>query len=136
MRTLILDNAAVQALIDPEHRRHRLVLAHLAAVVTRRRKGRPVTIVVPTAVRVEAGWDRSDPRVATANRLRVGDAHLDTPTADLAADIVRRSDVGVADAHVGAVARTLEADDIVVLTSDPDDMARAAQPRRITAIRI
>lgn len=136
MRALILDNEAIQALSQPDHHKHRVVIAHLAAVVTRRRKGSTVTAMVPTAVRVEAGWDRSDPVAATLNRFRLVDIALDTVAADTAAGIVGRTGVGVADAHVGAVARRLSADEVVVLTSDPDDMVRVCAPQAITAIRI
>lgn len=136
MRTVILDNEAVQALADATHPKHRSVIAHLAGVVLRRRKSAPVRAVVPTAVRVEAGWDRSAPSAALVNQFRVLDISLDTRAADIAAGIVAVTGVSVADAHVGAVARESSADDIVVLTSDPEDMAKAASPRRITAIRI
>jgi len=136
MRAIVLDNEAVQAFTDPAHRKHRTVVAHLAAVVVRRRKGAPVTAVVPTAVRVEAGWDRSDPRAAAVNRFRVTDIALDTVAADAAAQIVTRTGVSVADAHVGAVPRALVDDEVVVLTSDPKDMARASAPKPITTVRI
>lgn len=136
MRALILDIEAVQALSRPDHHKHRVVVAHLAAVVTRRRKGAIASAVVPTAVRVEAGWDRSDPLAATVNRFRLVDIALDTAAADTAAGIVGRTGVSVADAHVGAVVRTLSADELVVLTSDPDDIVRVCAPQVITAIRI
>lgn len=136
LRALILDNEAVQALSQPAHDKHRVVVAHLAGVVTRRRKGVNVTAMVPTAVRVEAGWDRSDPRAATVNRFRVVDRALDTAAADTAAEIVGYTSAGVADAHVGAVVRALSTYEVVVLTSDPDDMVRVSAPQAITAIRI
>lgn len=135
MRTLLLDNEAVQALVNPHHAKHRAVVAHLAGVVVRRRKGGTTRAVVPTTVRVEAGWDRSTPGVAAINRFRVADAALDSKTADVGAEIVTRTGASVADAHLGAVARTLAADDVVVLTSDPQDMARVSAPKAITAIR-
>ncbi|HVE46429.1 MAG TPA: hypothetical protein VNA57_06745 [Acidimicrobiales bacterium] len=135
MRTLILDNEAVQALSQPGHDKHRSVVAHLAGVVTRRRKGSAVSVVVPTAVRVEAAWDRSDPRVPYVNRFRVLDRRLDTPAANLAAGILGRTGVSVADAHIGAVAQTLTGD-VVILTSDPRDMLRVSAPRSIRAVRI
>ncbi len=136
MRAIVLDNEAVQALLDADHPKHRAVIAHLAGVVARRSRGRMVEVVVPTAVRVEAGWDRSDPTAATANRLRVRDEGLDAGAANLAARIRVTSDVRVADAHAGAVVRTLAAEDIVVLTSDAEDMERVAAPRRISVVRI
>lgn len=135
MRTIILDNEAVQALSQPVHAKHRAVVAHLAGVVTRRRKGTAVTVVVPTAVRVEAAWDRSDPRAPAVKRFRVLDRPLDTKAADIAAGIVGRTGVSVADAHVGAVVQTVTGE-VVVLTSDPDDMVLVSSPKRITAVRI
>lgn len=136
MRLVLLDNEAVQALIDPGHRKHRSVAAHLPGVLARRRKGEPVTTAVPTAVRVEAGWDRTEPAAAAVNRLRILDLPLDAPVANLAAAIVTRSGVTVTDAHLGAAARTSPAADVVVLTSDPADIVRAAAPRTVTVVRI
>lgn len=135
MRTLVLDNEAVQALSQPGHGKHRSVVAHLAGVVTRRRKGADVTVVVPTAVRVEAAWDRSDPRTSAVNRFRVLDRGLDTGAADLAAEILARTGVSVADAHIGAVAQILPGD-VVILTSDPGDMVRVSAPKSIRTVRI
>lgn len=136
MRALILDNEAIQALRQPAHDQHRAVVAHLAGVMARRRKGAAVMGIVPTAVRVEAGWDRSDPRAAAINRFRVLDHTLDRGVANSAAGILRRTGVSVADAHLGAVIQTMTDDDVVVLTSDPDDMVRVAAPKPITAIRV
>lgn len=136
MRAVVLDNEAVQALARHDHDKHQAVLAHLAGVVTRRRRGAGVVAVVPTAVRVEAGWDRSDPGAAAINRFRVLDVALDTDLANRAAGIVTRTGVSVADAHLGAVARTSTASDVVVLTSDPRDVGRACEPRNVTVVRI
>ena len=136
MRLLVLDNEAAQALIDPQRAKHRTVLAHLAAVVQRRRRNVKSSVTVPTSVRVEAGWDRTDRRSAVANRFRIADHPLDASTTNRAAAIAVATGVSVADAHVGAVARASDADDVVVLSSDPDDMQRAAAPRRINAVRI
>ncbi|MGI9032972.1 MAG: hypothetical protein ACR2HY_04695 [Acidimicrobiales bacterium] len=111
------------------------MLAHLEATVGRRLRGQLQRVLVPTAVRVEAGWSRTDPGAATLNRLRAEDAPLDTLSANVAAGIVDRIGVSVADAHLGAVAQNVRGD-VAVLTSDPDDVRRAAQPRRVNAIRI
>ncbi|MGH9243444.1 MAG: hypothetical protein ACRD29_03825 [Acidimicrobiales bacterium] len=43
--------------------------------------------VVPSAVRVEAGWDRSHPRAANANRLVKTDDLLDAGGADRAVQL-------------------------------------------------
>lgn len=136
MRSVLLDNEAVTALADPAHHAHRVVVAHLAGVAARRRRGAPNRVVVPTAVRVEAGWDRSAPGAAGLNRYRVTDAPLDGTGADVAAGIVTRTGVSVADAHLGAVIRACAGDDVVILTSDPRDMVRVSTPQPITTIRI
>ena len=136
MRAIILDNEAVQALSHPDHAKHRGVVAHLGGAVARRRRGAMVETIVPTAVRVEAGWDRSAGSAAAVNRFRVVDAVLDATTANVGAQIVGRTGVSVADAHVGATVRKLIAEDVVVLTSDPEDMVRVSAPKTIVAIRI
>jgi hypothetical protein len=134
---VVLDNEAVQALTDPSHAKHRRVLAHLQAVVDRRRKGRLVTVAVPTAVRVEAGWDRRAPRSAPVNRFPVVDRALDGGQADVAARIHADVRVGVADAHLGAAIRALPPDaHVVVLTSDPGDVGAATAPRSVTTVLI
>ncbi len=138
MRTVVLDNEAVGALADPAHPKHRTLLAHLTGVVTRRRRGVTTVVLVPTAVRVEAGWDRTAPHAATINRLRIADAVLDRTAADVAAQIVVGTGVSVADAHIGAVVRSTSRTrgDVVVLTSDPGDITRAAAPAPVVAVRI
>lgn len=124
------------ALADATHHKHRVVVAHLAGVTGRRRKGTAARVMVATAVRVEAGWDRSEPGAAAINRYPVADVPLDAGNANVAAGIVNRTGVSVADAHIGAVVRSLVGDEVVVLTSDPDDMLRVSTPRPITAVRI
>lgn len=134
---MILDNEAVQAMRDQGHPKHRQVLAHLAGVASRRRRGRAESTVVPTAVRVEAGWDRTQPAAAAINRLRVADHPLDVATANVAAAIVEEeAGVGVDDAHVGAAIRSLPHDEVVVLTSDPDDISRVAGDRPVRTVRV
>jgi len=139
MTTIVLDNEAVQALVDARHAKHRRVLAHLEGIVVRRKRGHPGRAAVPTAVRVEAGWDRSRAAAAAINRFHVTDAGLDGPTANVAAAIRARESVGVADAHLGAVVANLAeaaSDRVVILTSDPDDTARASAPVPVTIVRI
>jgi hypothetical protein len=137
MRAVVLDNEAVQALRDEGHPKHRKVLAHLAGIVGRRRRGREVSAVVPTSVRVEAGWDRTRPAAAAINRLRIADHVLDASTANVAAAITDGlPGVSVADAHVGAAIRSLTHDEIVVLTSDPDDIARVAGDRPVRTVHV
>ncbi|MGA1346570.1 MAG: hypothetical protein ACO35E_11440 [Ilumatobacteraceae bacterium] len=132
MRTIVLDNEAVRALTDPAHTDHRAVVAHLAGAVSRRRRGIEVDIVVPTSVRVEAGWDRSTPSAAAIDRMRVRDHVLDTPAANVAAGIQARTGVGPTDAHIGATVRSVTAGDVVVLTSDPAGIAAASADAAVT----
>jgi hypothetical protein len=136
MRAVILDNEAVQALRDPMHAKHRTVVAHLEGVAQRRRRGASVITVVPTAVRVEAGWDRTQAASAAINRFRINDRSLDTSAGDMAAAINARTNKGVADSHVGATVRGVPDGDVVVLSSDPGDMTLVSNPRAITAVRI
>lgn len=86
-------------------------------------------------MRVEAGWDRSDPRAAAVNRFRLDDAALDAGLANVAASIVNEVGGSVADAHIGAVARSVT-DDVVVLTSDPGDIMSVSGPKPVTIVRI
>ena len=96
----------------------------------------PISIAVPTAVRVEAGWDRTSPAWAFLHRLRILDVPLDATNANLAAGIGSRVSISVADAHVGAVVQASTADDITVVTSDPGDMRLAAGDRAVTIVPI
>lgn len=137
MRTIVLDNEAIQALATSNHAKHRRVLAHLEGVAARRRRGRVVEAVVPTSVRVEAGWDRTNPTAAVLNRFRVRDHHLDGHAADVAASLVSSGVVSsVADAHVGATVRGAQGDDIVVISSDPHDMAAVCAPVPVRIVPI
>ena len=92
--------------------------------------------MVATAVRAEAGWDRSGSGAAAINRFPVADVPLDAGTAHVVDGIVSRTGVSVADAHIGAVVHALAGDEVVALTSNPDDMVRVSTPRPITAVRI
>lgn len=136
MRTVVLDNEAVQALTDTGSPKHRAVVAHLAGVAARRRRGRVVEVVVPTAVRVEAAWDRTAPSAAAVNRFPVRDHALDAASADVAAQIQRATSTGVADAHVGATVRSCASSEVVVLTSDPSDVATVCAAYDVTVVRI
>ncbi len=137
MRVIIFDNEAVQALASPDHPKHRKVLAHLHAVAFRRHKARDVTLVVPTAVRVEAGLDRRQPDAATINRFRIVDDPLATTEANVAAALIRSgAATSVADAHVGAAALSSTAGEVVVLTSDPRDIARACAPLPVRVVTL
>jgi predicted nucleic acid-binding protein len=137
MRTIVFDNEAIQALTHSTHPKHRTVIAHLAGAVARRRRGTVVDTVVPTTVRVETGWDRTTPAAAAGiNRFRLRDHVLDTPAANLAASIQRRCCLGPTEAHIGATARSVASGDVVVLTSDPTDIASACAPTTPQIVRI
>jgi hypothetical protein len=133
---VLLDNDAVAAVRNPGHAKHRVVLAHLEAVVARRKRGADVRVLVPTAVRVEAGWDRTEPTSAAINRFRVDDRPLDAPAANVAARLVADLAVSIADAHIGAVVRSMAGTDVAALTSDPDDVQRVSAPTQVKTVRI
>jgi hypothetical protein len=135
-RLVVLDNEAVQALVDPAHPKHRQVVSQAQVVAGRKRRAMAITLVVPTAVRVEAGWDRSSPAWAFPNRLRIADVPLDTAHANTAAAIRNRTRVSVADAHVGAAIQVSPADQITVVSSDPADMRLVAGDKEITVVTI
>lgn len=135
---IVLDDEAVQALQSAAHPKYRQVMTYVERTVTRKRKVLLSRLVVPTSVRVEAGWDRTDPAWALANRLQIVDIRLDGPQANVATGIRRRVSpvVSVVDAHLGAVVQSADADRVTVITSDPIDMAAVAEatPAVIVAI--
>lgn len=135
-RLVVLDNEAVQALADPTHRKHRQVVSHVQVVVSRKRRAAAIEVVVPTAVRVEAGWDRTSPTWAFPNHLRISDIHLDAAYASTAAAIRSRTGISVADAHLGAVIQSAPTDQITIVTSDPGDMRLVAGDINITVAAI
>ncbi len=136
-RLVLLDNEAVQALgAGPAHHKHRHVLDELRTVNRRVARAQQVAAAVPAAVRVEAGWDRTDPAWALVNRLRIADVPLDQKHADAAAGIRKRTGVSVADAHLGAAIAHAGQDGITVVTSDPGDTRKVAQDRRVDIVAI
>jgi hypothetical protein len=125
-RVVVLDAEPVGVLLRPRSKKHRQVLAFVeAAQPDRWRRSPGARLVVPTTVRVEAGWDRRAPGSAPANRLGIADHALDVAAADQAASLRARHHVSPADAHIGAAVHHHAGadDDVVVLTSDPDDIA-------------
>ncbi len=136
MRLVVLDNEACQALAHPGHRKHRQIVSQAQVVAARKSRAAAIEVVVPTAVRVEAGWDRASPAWLFPNRLRIADIPLDTASASKAAAIRNRTGVSVADAHLGAVIQAASADQITVVTSDPADMRLVAGDRNITVAAI
>ncbi|CAN5876789.1 hypothetical protein BH20ACT7_BH20ACT7_20010 [soil metagenome] len=135
-RLILLDNEAVQALADPEHPKHRRALSHIQVVARRKARQIPIRVAVPTGVRVEAGYSRTEATNAFLGRLRVSDVPLDTATANVAADIVSRAAVSVADAHLGAVMQMVANEQLTVITSDPDDMRAVAGTAGVTVVVI
>ena len=117
-RALVLDTAAAAALLST--RRVDRVRASVVEAVAAADTG----VVVPTAVRVEAGWDRRAPSAARANQLVPDDDVVDRRAADRAVGL--RSAVpraSVVDASVAVAAeRVVGADVVEVLTSDLDDL--------------
>jgi hypothetical protein len=103
-------------------------------VERRKRRAAAITIVVPAAVRVEAGWDRTSPQSAFLNRLRIADVPLDVAHANAAAAIHGQTQVSVANAHIGATVRSAPNADITVLTSDPSDIRRVAGDHPVTVV--
>jgi predicted nucleic acid-binding protein len=135
-RLVLLDNEAVQALRDPAHRKHHRVIDEIQFAVKRTVRTMRVRAAVPSAVRVEAGWDRTAAAWAFANRFQIADIPLDVGQADAAAGIVQRTGVSVADAHLGAAIQAADADRVTVLTSDPGDMRRVAEGRRVDVVAL
>ena len=133
---VLFDNEAVQALGNTSHPKHRRVLSHTQVAVARKRRAVEITLGVPTAIRVEAGWDRTRAEWAFLNRLRISDLPLDSTQANSAAAIRVQADVSVADAHLGAVLASTGSDLITVLTSDPGDVRSVAGTRAVTVIVI
>jgi len=133
---IVLDNEAVQALSDPSHKKHVHVLSQVRMVAGRKSRDLSVTVVVPTAVRVEAGWDRTVPAWAFLNGLRIGDITLDGRNANIAASIRQGARVSVADAHIGAVIQAATATKVTVITSDPEDIRRVAADKEVNVVSI
>src|SRR5258708_25177605 len=131
-RVVVLDNEAVQALQDPAHPKHRRVVSLAQVVASRKRRAAAIEVVVPTAVRVEAGWDRTSAAWVFPNRLRIADIPLDAAQASTAAAIRSPTGVSVADAHLGAVIQAAPTGQITVVTSHPGDMRLVAGGKDIT----
>lgn len=135
-RLVLLDNEAIQALRDPAHRKHRRALSEVEFAFKRTVRTLRVRVAVPAAVRVEAGWDRTAPAWAFINRLPITDIPLDANHADTAARIAKRTGVSVADAHLGAAIEAAQNDQVHVITSDPGDMRKVAEGRRVDIVAL
>lgn len=121
--TVIVDSEAVDALADHRHPKHREALAYIEVTNERRTRNERLRVVVPTAVRVEARWDRRAPSAANLNRLcRAADHPLDTNAADRAAELVGLvPGSSVVDAAVAQAAEAAESAPTTVVTSDEED---------------
>jgi predicted nucleic acid-binding protein len=125
-RTVVLDNEAIQALMDPHHRKHRQIVTYVEAASARNvRRAGWMRLIVPTTVRVEAAWDRRAPSAARINKMNIADAALDRQTADRAAKICSALGLSATDAHLAAVLGNAEGPHSVV-TSDKKDVRRIA----------
>jgi len=132
---LVLDNEAVQALMDRQHPKHVRVVAHLSAAGARKKGRAEISYVkVPATVMVEAGWDRRDRQLADLNRLHPEVDPLDEPRSRECIHLMRLRRVGVVDTHVAAAANS-QTDHVAVLTSDRDDM-EALTDSHVTVIQI
>jgi predicted nucleic acid-binding protein len=124
--TIVLDTEAVEAALDAHHAKHRRMMAVLEVASSRqRRRSGSSELIVPTTVRVEAGWDRRARTSAAINRLRAADVALSSEQADVATRIRRALGISVVDAHVGAVMGAADGP-VSVITSDAGDMDRIA----------
>jgi hypothetical protein len=133
-RTVVLDNEAVQVLLDGRHRKHRRLLAAMEVMSARNvRRSGTVDLLVPTTVRVEAGWDRLAPDAAKANQLRAMDSLLDGPMANRAVQLRKALEISVTDAHLGAVLDATPGPH-TVFTSDVDDLTRVVDHLRIDCV--
>ncbi len=108
----------------------------MEVVERRKRRAAAISLLAPTAVRVEAGWDRTSPQWAFLNRLRIIDVPLDGAHANVAASIREQARVSVADAHIGAAVQSAPSADITVVTSDPEDIRRVTGSREVTVVSI
>ena len=133
---VILDREAVRVLGDPAHPKHRRVVSHVQVVARRKRCGGAVQLVVPMAVRIEAGWDRTSAAWAFLNRLRIADVPLDQAHSNVAAAIRNETAVSVADAHLGAVIQSSLAARVTVVTGDPEGVRLVTAGSSVTIVAL
>ncbi len=132
---MLLDNEAVQALRDPAHPKHRRVIGYVLGSARGTARAVEVGVAVPTAVRVEAGWDRRSSELGVRQSTTgILDISLGPELADSAAAIRKRTGVSVADAHLGAAIQMAESNHVIVITSDPDDMRKVAEGKPIELV--
>jgi len=119
---VVLDNEALQAAVLTTHPKHRRLMEVLQATTLRRR----ALVVVPTAVRVEAGVRRTDPSATALGRLGVEDVPLTGDRADAAVLLSQGASVSVVDGTVVQCAEELaeRGHRVTVYTSDVRDLER------------
>lgn len=118
IRHLVLDTEAAAALLSSTqvNTKRAAVITAIAAANGQR--------VVPTAVRGESGWDRTDPGAANANRLLRADDILDRTAGNRVAQLrARVASASVVDAAVAVAAERVGGSGgvVEVLTSDVAD---------------
>jgi hypothetical protein len=129
VRHLVLDAEAASALLSstPLDPKRAGVVTAVAAANGQR--------VVPTAVRGESGWDRTDPGAANANRLVRTDDVLDRTAADRVARLraaVRNASVVDATVAVAAERVGSRGGVVEVLISDVPDLRALSAHIRAT----
>jgi hypothetical protein len=125
--TVILDSEAVTALSDVRHPKHRALLPYLEGTAQRRSRNTLQRVLVPVAVRIEAGWDRTDPKAAVVHRVSgARDVPLTGDAANKAERLRAATGVSVVDATVGEAADAAPKP-VVILSSDVDDVRKLAE---------
>lgn len=126
--TVVLDNEAVTALADVRHSKHASVLAVLEVANQRQARNERLRVLVPTAVRVEAGWERTDDGAAQLNRIsRAVDSLLDTVAANRCVQLRRLvPEASVVDTSVAQAAEAAALQPVTIVTSDAGDIGRLA----------
>ncbi len=124
--TVIVDNEAVGALSDVRHAKHGAALALLEGVAQRRQRRGALRVLVPVAVRIEAGWDRTSPASSVVNRVSgASDVELTAAGADRATRIRVAMAVSVVDAAIAEAAEGAPKP-VVIITLDGGDMTALA----------
>ncbi len=134
-QVILLDNEAVRALADPAHPKHRRAVGYAQLANQRKARAVDISIAVPSAVRVEAGWNHTRLRTgrsSTGSGSPTSRSTRATPTS--AAAVRTRTGVSVADAHLGAAVRG--AAQVTVLTSDPGDMRLVAEGKPVGVVAL
>jgi hypothetical protein len=123
--SLVLDNEALQALANPRHPKHRVMLEKIAAVKYESSRGASVRVVTPTAVRVEALVSRRTPATAGLGRFNVQNIALDSTRADRCVALGTASTASAVDATVAEAAESeARTGNVSVYTSDVADLTR------------